>query len=182
MKIILQIVLLAYGPFVFAQGAGTAPPDLAAARARYQEALASVKKQYLKELEQLKANAVVENNSELVAAVSKEIEAMGGNDTGSDVDEGEAPTIESLTTRLTNTTWVWFKWETVTFLRDGTAKWSGVDAATFTWSVVDASPPTIEGKSGDGTAYKMVLDANLRAGQVFQAGQPDRVTARVRHP
>jgi len=122
----------------------------------------------------------VENNSELVAAVSKEIEAMGGNDTGSNLDGSAAPTIDSLTARLTNTTWVWFKWETVTFLRDGMAEWSGVAAATFTWSVVNTSPPTIEGKSGDGIAYKMVLDANLHSGQVFQEGQPDRITARVR--
>jgi hypothetical protein len=187
MKTILKVLLLACSPFALAQGADTnVPPDLAAARAHYQDALDDAKRRYLQALEKLKADAVVANDSELVSAVSKEIAAMGGNDTGptdaaSDLDGTEAPTIESLTARLTNTTWAWFNDQTLTFLRDGMAKWSDIGAATFTWSVVGASPPTIEGKSGDGTAYKMVLDANLRAGQIFQGTLPVRATARIRH-
>jgi hypothetical protein len=186
MKTILTLFLLACAPFTYAQGTDTnIPPDLAAARTRYQDALTNVKNRYLQELQKLKADAVVENNSELVDAVTKEIASLGGTDTGSadagaDLDGTEGPTIESLTARLTNTTWAWFNDQTITFLRNGMAKWSNIAAATFTWSVVSASPPTIQGKSGDGTAYKMVLDANLRTGQIFQGTLPERTTARIR--
>ena len=186
-KIILKVLLIvACAPLAFAQEADTTvPPDLAAARAHYQAALDDAKRRYLQELEKLKADAVVENNSELIDAVAKEFTAMGGTDTtlaaaASGLDGTEAPTIEGLKERLTNMTWVWYKWETITFLRDGMAKWSGDGSNSFTWSVVSVSPPTIAGKSGDGRAYKMVLDANLRTGEIFQDKAPERTTARVK--
>lgn len=184
-KTILSFFLLASASCLFAQGDDTAvPPDLAAARAHYQDALANVRKQYLQELEKLKADAVVENNSELIAAVSKEIESLGGSDTspasaGTDLDGTEQPTNESLTARLTNTTWAWDGDQTFTLLAGGNAKWSQANAPTMTWKVVGAAPPIITGISPNGDKYRMIVDADLLSGKLFQGTKPVRITARV---
>jgi hypothetical protein len=183
MKIILRFIFLAYAPLLFAQGTGAVPPDLAAARARYEDALATAKKRYIQELTRLKSDAVVANDSELVTAVSNEIESLGGTETASPataMDDLDGPTAESITEKLIGTTWVWWGSETITLLHDGTAKWSGNGAAVFTWKVISASPPVIEGKAWDGSPFKMTLDANLRAGTFSDKSSTVRATSRAK--
>jgi len=181
MKIILPAFFLAVAPLVLAQGADTnMPPELAALRARYQDGMASLKKRYLQELQQLEANAVATNNPVLATAVSQEITSMGGTDTTvGQLDDSTDSPIEDIKAKLVNTTWAWNGGETFILLPNGKAKWSGADAPTMTWKVVGSSPPVVTGIAHNGAKYRMTLDDDLRSGKLFEGTASVRITARI---
>ena len=92
---------------------------------------------------------------------------------------GPASPEQHLKASLINTTWLWSGGQTITFLADGSAKWSKTGAPAFTWSVTLAIPPVIEGKTPDGSKYRMSLDEGLRTGKLIEGAQPARATSQI---
>ncbi len=186
MKTILVSALLAWAASQPGRGAATGMPGpLAEARARYEAALANATKpirdRYLQELEQMRVIAFTTKDADLAFAVSQEIALLGGNGAGGIVTDGiDASSVDGVKQRLINTTWVWHASETITFLPDGMARWSNTRAEAFTWKVVGATPPVIEGKAWNGGKYRMTLDARLRTGKVVEGTLPERPTSQIR--
>ena len=185
MKIILVASLFAWAPLVRGQGTDTeVPTQLAEARAHYEAAIATatkpIRERYLQELEQLRAAAFSTKDANLAFAVSQEIALLGGTGTGgTEIDGADPSTVDDVKERLVNTTWVWYAGETITFLKDGMARWSGNHAEAFTWKVAGATPPVIEGKAWNGNKYRLTLDAGLRTGKLVEGTLHERPASQI---
>ena len=134
------------------------PPEIAAARARYDAAVSAatkpLKKQYAAELEQIKSRALTAKNAKLAVAVDEELQSVASG----------------LKEALTDSTWLWWKTETITFLPNGKARWSVNGKDGFTWKVSNEAQRQIEGQTSKHEKYIITFDAGLMAGTLIQGG------------
>ena len=162
-----------------AANAADAPPEILAARTRYEAALATASKpvrdKYVQELQQLKNRAMSMKNLELAVAIDQELKTMGA--AASPTSSG--PAAKPLVDFLAGTTWIAqkaTKWKLIEFTSDGqlvrippqgktqrSTYEAGKDADTveFTWG--DGSKATLTFKRDrrefdfDGATFKQAL-------------------------
>jgi hypothetical protein len=178
-KVILGAVAVASISFGVAQEPDNSTPvELLDARAHYEEALAvaarPIREHYLEELQQLQNTAYATKDFDLAKAVSQELTSMGSATVSGPVGS----VADSIRERLINTTWVWARGETITFLEGGKARWSNTGAPVFTWKVTGGTPAVIEGKAPDGRRFWITLEAGLRTGNVVE-GKRQRPTSQI---
>jgi hypothetical protein len=176
---ILGAALFAWGPCGLGQGRDATPTELLEARAHYEEAMREaarpIRERYIEELEQLETTAYYTKDFDLAKAAGREIESMGG--AGLSATDWMVSPEEFIRKRLVNTTWVWGRGETITFLADGGVRWSGKGAGR--WKVASATPPVVEGVEGNGDKFRIVLDPGLREGRVFEGMLAQRGTSEI---
>ena len=173
--------LLQCAPFLFAQAPDASPPpELAAARAQYQKSIEADKERYVQQLEQLKPTALFTNNSSLADAISKEIASLGSPVAATaDIPGTDSAAADLITQKLSNTTWQWWRGQTITFLPDGQARWNVSNSEAFTWKVVETTPPAVMGKKLTGTKYKIIFDPALQSGKITEGNLPARGTLQI---
>lgn len=193
MKILLNALLIACAPLALGQtGDAGMPPALAAARARFNLAVAADVKNYMQALARLKADASQPaGDPALAAAVTKEMASLSASGLPgvglaarqhtlkSGTSTGNDSSLSGLEASLENTTWVWVNAETFTFLPNGKAQWNIINVPTMSWKVVSNSPPVIVGIAHSGNKYKMTLDPDLQSGTIDEEFSPERITARL---
>ncbi len=158
--------------------AADAPPELAAARTRYETAIAAANKpiqtRYIQDLQQLKSRAISMKNLDLAVALDAEIKAMAGAPT--EASPSQTPTAAATSSRdfeklLLNTVWRWNDKFNVTFQANGSAKDS-----VLKWKV--QRPHKIEYQNGN---YKgsITFDEQLTWGKIQETtpnGKPETMT------
>jgi hypothetical protein len=149
-------------------GADNAPPEIVAARVRYEAALSAaslpVRTKYLAELEQIKSRALAAKNLQLAVAAEEEIKALSA--------AVATAAGGSLQGQLINTTWTWgVPGKTVTFLPDGKAD---VDKnAVYTWAVVKTTRPVVEVRwvyGGEQRSVTFTFSQSLKSAKAVMTG------------
>jgi hypothetical protein len=116
--------------------------------------LKPVRERYLQELLALKSRAVASKDSDLAAAVDREIKSLGSGD---DL-VGDKTDFKS---QLLNTTWTWVhSWEHMTFREKGVAT-IGSDAE-YKWHVTNPKEREIEGTFAHGRTFKFTFSADMK--------------------
>lgn len=133
-----------------------APPEILAARARYQAALDAsavpVRTRYVEDLRAMMARAVQAKNLALVAALEAEMKSLV-----SPTDKGG-----SFSKRISGTTWTWENpTSRITFQAGGEALYNGQKAG-FTWKITDKNSRVVEGTFAGGRVFKFVFDDKLQ--------------------
>lgn len=150
--------------------------EMTAARARYAAALEAaakpVRDRFVNELQAMKARAMTAKNLELAVAIDEQLKTVG---------VAGAAVQGSLRDRLTDTTWVWWQGETMTFLRNGKIRWSYDESSQWTWKVADQSKRTIEGWNPKGS-FRITFEPDLLTGSLNESGKTARPTKRLSTP
>jgi hypothetical protein len=137
---------------LFTSVASAAPPDLAAARARYDAAIASatnpIRERYIQDLQQLKSRAMTQKNLELAVAVDAELAEFAAPPTANAIR-----TATDLTRYLEGTLWTWG-----TSLSTAPSKLQFLKGGTC---IINNDPPT-RWTAEDGFTVSLSLGAKLK--------------------
>ena len=145
------------------------PPELVAARARYDAAVAAamkpVRDKYIAEIQQIKSRALFDKNAKLAVAIDEELKSMTGG---------------SLKQALANSTWLWWETETITFLNNGKARWSRDGKDSFTWKVSNDDERKIVGETAKQDTFTIIFTPELTEGTLTEGNATARQVKRIK--
>ena len=150
--------------------------DLARLRATAAPEGRRLASEYVKALEGVERKLTMQKDVAGAVEIRKERTAIMQD--GLDPFASDATQSSVLHRQLLNTTWKWWKDETITFLAGGKARWS-VGKEFFTWKVTDPAQRTIEGLTGAGKKYTIAFNADLSGGSIVEESGGTRKTSPI---
>ena len=132
--------------------------------------------EYVKALEGIERKLTMQKDVAGAVEVQKEKTAIQQD--GLDPFASDATQSSALHRQLLNTTWKWWKDETITFIAGGKARWS-VRKEFFTWKVSEQTPRTVEGMTVHGKKYTITFDAELSLGSLVEDSGGVRKTTQI---
>ncbi len=136
------------------------PDDVKNLVEKRQQAVNRINSVFVEELKKLKLNYTRTGNLNTANAIVSLVEQY---EVVNDADEDQ-----DMSSLLKNTTWAWFRNESVTFLDNGRARWSYNDQESFSWRITNQKARVVSGITPRGVNYKITFSKCFTKGTILE--------------